>query len=84
MGGDMKIFQRVLDMSKTCNDDIFYRERNQGSCSSLLSTTKTNCVAHRVSPDADDTSQTKQIAEEILMVKQRTRDNEHNQGLRGK
>jgi hypothetical protein len=79
MGGDMKIFQRVLDISKTCNDDIFYHERNQRSCSSLLSTTKTNCVAHRVSPDVDDTSQTKQITEEILeeILKK------DSQGLRG-
>jgi hypothetical protein len=84
MGGDMKIFQRVLEISKTCNDDIFYRERNQGSCSSLLSTKKTSCVAHRVSLDVDDISETKQVAKEILMIKQRARDKEHSQGLRGK
>eukprot|EP00942_MAST-04A_sp_MAST-4A-sp1_P008781 g8781.t1 len=52
MGENMPLFQRVLNISKQCTDDIYDPSRE--GCSSLLSENKINCTPEKMPKMAED------------------------------
>ena len=51
MGENMPLFQRVLNISKQCTDDIYDPSRE--GCSSLLSENKINCTPEKMPKESD-------------------------------